>query len=184
MSALANLYYGNEDAAAGRHDPTELCLPRIPFWIANTTAGVERKRLDFSPNSRPDLEDTVFEFTPYSFGSRHFGRWVGTPTNAELAKVAGASSAFLDGEQRTLNTPMNAALWAIMRVFALNWGVSIPNPRWRDEVRFVHRLLPFPAYLLHYNNATNEGAWIHLADGGMSEDLGAWSLIRRVSAPW
>jgi len=179
MSALANLYYGDENARAAARDPRQLTLPRIPFWIANTTAGVERNGFDFSSESRPDLEDSVFEFTPYSFGSRHYGRWVGTPTNAELAKVAGASGAFLDGQQRTLDTSTNAMLWALMRIFALNWGVSIPNPRWRDEVRTVHQLLPFPLYYWHYHKATNAGAWIHLSDGGMSEDLGAWSLVRR-----
>lgn len=199
MAALGVHYYGATNSkvlctasaldAGGPHKKIESkqsedsknCrdLPRIPFWIANTTAGVERYWLSYGAFGPPDFEDAVFEFTPYSFGSRHFGRWIGTPGRMELTEIAGASGAFLDSQQRTAHPiPNMIASWG-MRSLAASWGVSIPNPRWRDEVRLKHRLLPFPLYLLHNNKQSNEGAFIHLSDGGQSENTGVWSLIRR-----
>jgi len=194
MSALSNLYYqqlppaeplppaklepgGGKVPAPPGKSPVEP-LPRIPFWIANTTAGVDRSPLTFDTQNA-DLEDSVFEFTPYSFGSRHFGRWIGTPTDVELWKIAGASGAFLDAQQRTLPWMKNAMAAAAMGSLAASWGVSIANPRWRDEVRIHHALLPFPFYLMHHNSPDRNGAWIHLSDGGQSDNTGVWSLIRR-----
>src|SRR5262249_7705077 len=152
---------------------------RIPFWIANTTAGVERSWWAWGPDDRASLEDSVFEFTPYSFGSRHFGRWIGTPANLELARVAGASAAFADAQQRTFSPWKNLAISALIRTFAATWGIDVANPRWRDEVRLQHRFFPYPFYWLHYDSKNRNGAWIHLSDGGQSEDTGVWSLIRR-----
>jgi len=61
----------------------------------------------------------------------------------------------------------------------LNWGVSLPNPRLRDEVRTQHLFLPFPLNAFHHRRRNNTGAWIHLSDGGQSENTGVWSLVRR-----
>src|SRR5262249_22031300 len=114
MSALANLYYNQKKMRA---TAAKGSLPRIPFWIANASAGVNRHPWRFGFDELPDIEDSIFEFTPYAFGSRHFGRWVGTPTNVELAKIAGASAAFLDAQQRVFQPLKNLVLAGLMHAF-------------------------------------------------------------------
>ena len=172
MSALANLYYWHiKERGIGDKEPL------IPFWILNTTAEVGVWPLSYS--TRANLEDTVFEFTPYSFGSRHFGRWIGTPSALELSKAVGASGAFFDAQQRELNPFLNWIVATSLNALNMNWGVDIDNPRYKSSVRTFHKALPFPLYLMHRNGASRNSAWIHLSDGGQSENTGAWSAIRR-----
>lgn len=157
--------------------PCAKALPKVPLWIANTSAWVEP--IGVADRNMPDLEDAVFEFTPYRFGSRHFGYWEGTPRRIDLAMIAGASGAFLDSQQRVTSPRLRPFLMVGMHLANLNWGIELPNPRYQDSTRLVHSLLPFPLYLGHRREANNTGAWIRLGDGGISENLGAWSLIRR-----
>jgi hypothetical protein len=172
MTVLSALYYhapGNDSSA-----------PKVPFWVLNTTAAVSRYAFTFGAGQSADLEDSVFEFTPYDYGSRHFGYWVGTPSGYELNQLAGASAAFLDGQQRSLGrAAWNALAAGFFNVLNMNWGVNLVNPRYRSEVRVLHAFLPFPLSAFHHRRKSNEGAWIHLSDGGQSDNTGVWSLVRR-----
>ncbi|MCF7964580.1 MAG: hypothetical protein K9L79_03460 [Methylobacter tundripaludum] len=66
-----------------------------------------------------------------------------------------------------------------MDVFTLNWGRSYNNPQVDSATIAFHSVLPWPLYYLHRFNAGSDSAYIHLSDGGQSENLGAYSLIRR-----
>ncbi|MCF7964581.1 MAG: patatin-like phospholipase family protein [Methylobacter tundripaludum] len=44
---------------------------KMPLWIINTTAGEDRSPWDFTPQAAPEM--TVFEFTPYGYGSGTYG---------------------------------------------------------------------------------------------------------------
>ena len=176
MSALANLYYHQAEIRRGREAAGKPPIGKIPFWVVNTTAAVTKNLTDWT---RGNLEDTVFEFTPYGFGSRHYGRWIGSPENLPLPKAVGASGAFLDSQQRQWNEWVNWLVGRGLTLLNLNWGISIRNPRLRDESRVLHNALPFPFYYFHRNFSTRSAGWIHLSDGGQSENTGVWSLVRR-----
>jgi hypothetical protein len=182
MAALSTIYFF-QDAITRREkaksgDFNLDGVPRVPFWIVNTTAGVSPEPLNvLAP--MPDFEDSIFELTPVSFGSRHYGWWEGTPPRFELARVTGASGSFLDGQQRDLSGLRRPVIASLLWVFNFEWGVNLPNPRFQDSVRTKHYFLPFPLSWAHHRVRNNNAAWIHLSDGGMSDNLGVFSLIRR-----
>lgn len=149
--------------------------PNIPLWIANTTAETFPK--SSLSNIRADIEDSVFQFTPFRHGSRHYGHWKGTPRAADIGQIAGASGAFVNsmkwgGLQRALAA-------GAMSAFNARWSYMLPNPLWKDSVRTVHKFLPFPLWVAHRSSGNYRSAWIRLADGGQSENFGALALIQR-----
>lgn len=149
-----------------------------PMWIINTTAGEDRSVLDVGGQS--DLRFTSFEFTPYGFGSGLYGYKEGelegiTPTEAVVS-----SAAFFDDQQKgEMSVPWRNFAAAGMKVSTLNWGSSYRNPNVEDFAYFGHMALPFPLYYVDRLKAPKNSTFIHLSDGGQSENLGAYALIRR-----
>lgn len=149
-----------------------------PMWIINATAGEDRSVLDVGEQS--DLRFTSFEFTPYGFGSGLYGYKDGelegiTPTEAVVS-----SAAFFDDQQKgEMSTPWRNLAAAGMKVSTLNWGSSYRNPNVQDFAYFGHMALPFPLYYVDRLKAPKDSTFIHLSDGGQSENLGAYALIRR-----
>jgi hypothetical protein len=172
MSALAELYIHQEGIRKTKEFSS---LPNIPLWIANTTADVRPD--GYWVKNLPDPEDSVFEFTPFQFGSRHFGYWEASPNNFELARIAGASGAFVDSLK--FKGLKRAGTELLLEAANSRWSVLLPNPKLQDAVRTQHKFLPFPLWLAHHPDGDSNSAWIRLSDGGMSENLGAFSLIRR-----
>lgn len=151
----------------------------LPLWIINTTAGEDRSPWDFSGQGAP--EKTVFEFTPYGHGSGTYGYHLAELKDITPLDAVKSSAAFLDSQQKSeLPMPLRKGLAApLMDVFTLNWGRSYVNPEISPANLAIHHLLPWPLYYLHRFNAGRDSAFIHLSDGGQSENLGAYSLIRR-----
>jgi hypothetical protein len=177
MESLANVYltarYLRRHAKsihASTPASTAASLPHVPLWIANTTAQVDKSNV-------ADIEDRVFQFTPFRYGSRHFGHWKGSPRRVDISQVTGASAAFVDAQWARGIRGMLIGLG----LSALNarWSYMLPNPIWQDSVRTQHKFLPFPFWLAHYSQPGVRGAWIRLSDGGMSENLAAFALIQR-----
>lgn len=159
-----------------------------PLWIINSTAGEDQSPWDFTAQRPPEL--TAFEFTPYGYGSGiyRYRRWHGetphslarsldtiTPLDAVIS-----SAAFLDSQQKVqFSWPIRKLAAVGIDVLALNWGSSYGNPNASPATVALHHALPWPFYYLHRFQATRDSAFIHLSDGGQSENLGAYSLIRR-----
>lgn len=161
---------------------------QIPLWIINATAGTTRFKQDGDGSFRFTGEVNGFEFTPYGYGSKAFG-WV--PWEAkemqpalQVAGAVGASAAFFDSQQRvTGGRYFGPLINGGLHVFNLSWGSDIPNyNKTRGQFykgRVVHGFLPWPFYVMHAWRKTDEALYIHLSDGGQSENLGAYALLRR-----
>jgi hypothetical protein len=153
--------------------------PRVPLLVVNTTAGVSRSPFDLLEQTLPDFEDSIFEFTPAGYGSRLYGYWPGSHPDIDVAKSVSASAAFFDSQQRQMSWPKRVGAAFLFRSLQLEWGIDIANPWQPDRVRGRHSFLPFPFYILHRKTKNPEAPYIHLADGGQSDNTGIFSLVRR-----
>ena len=154
-------------------------LPRVPFLVVNTTAGVSATPFDLLEQKLPDFEDSVFEFTPTGYGSRLYGYWPGSHPEVDVVTAVSASAAFFDSQQRSYGGVRRFFIGAGLRFFQLDWGLDIANPWQPDRVRGLHKALPFPFYYFHRQTKNPNAPDIHLADGGQSDNTGIFSLVRR-----
>lgn len=144
---------------------------KLPFPIVNTTAHIEAATI---PEAGL-LQNRVFEFTPLHYGSDYFG-YQTTNYPFDYNRAISVSGAALDTKR--IREP-NESMFASILNYDL--GFSINNPKIGWEGRNLRRLLPVPFYLFagHYQKDCY-GDRIYLADGGHSENLGAYSLVRRL----
>jgi hypothetical protein len=152
---------------------------KLPLWIINSTAGEDRSPWDFTAQAEP--EKTVFEFTPYGYGSGIYSYHEGVLSDINPLDAVKSSAAFLDSQQKSTFSLLVRKLFVapLMDVLTLNWGRSYINPNVSSATVAFHHMLPWPLYYLHRFNAGSDSAFIHLSDGGQSENLGAYSLVRR-----
>lgn len=168
-----------ERLRASRGVSLESELPKIPFWVVNTTAGVGG-RFDLLEDSKlPDFEDSVFEFTPSGFGSGLYGYWPGSHPDMDIAKAVSASAAFFDSQQRAYNQPQRFFQGLTFKLLQLQWGADIANPVIPDRHRGRKAFLPFPLYYFYGHIRSPKGFYVHLSDGGQSDNTGVFSLVRR-----
>ncbi|WP_174910179.1 patatin-like phospholipase family protein [Burkholderia diffusa] len=117
-----------------------------PLWILNTKTG--KATVNPEPSS-------IFEITPFSYGSEKTGFAYGTmPVN--LLEAVRLSAAFMDA-QGVVDGSKNKGRLKFMNTVipgAATWGRDIDLPRLSDTS-------------------------IHLSDGGSEENLGLYSLVRR-----
>lgn len=161
----------------------------LPLWVVNATAGTSKSVLesfgvkDFVP------DQNVFEFSPYGYGSGGYGYrpWGQVPSMepTQYVKTAvSASAAFFDSQQQQIGGVIGqAAINVGLQVINFEWGTNIRNyglgeQHYRRQ-KALHAFLPWPIYLWHHHQADRRSLNIHLSDGGMSENLGVWSLLRR-----
>ena len=146
---------------------------QLPFPIINMTAHIE----DAPVEEAGLLENRVFEFTPLHYGSDYFGYWYQDyPINYNRAiEVSGAAA-----DSKTVNESNQRMVYSAFNI-DLGFFINNPNPEISATGRWLRKLIPIPIYPFssHYQR-DNEGDRIYLADGGHSENLGAYSLIRRM----
>lgn len=166
----------------------------IPNWVINATTPVLNcphvnddkfcaNKEFFSTNSYPAHKAT-FEFTPDFWGSGEFGYWpVSSNTNPfadscfDLINAVSSSAAFFDPNEKSLS--MGGTLNILQQITGFKWGYYLRNPNVSQTQRVLHRGLFFPFYLAHKWRETKDAVDIHLIDGGQSDNLGAYALIRR-----
>lgn len=149
------------------------------MWIINATAGEDRSPWDFAGQSHPEM--TVFEFTPYGSGSGIYD-YSKNPLHNRVSvfDAVVSSAAFFDSQQKNFTDPPLRNIASLgMKLSTLNWGSSYRNPNASPIHNVLHHALPWPLYYFHKFNAGSDSNYIHLSDGGMSEDLGVYSLVRR-----
>jgi hypothetical protein len=161
---------------------------RFPLWIINATAGTARLKSKEDDGHHFTGRVHGFEFSPYGYGSLAYGfhRWRAKelePT-MEIAAAVGASAAFFDPQQKTAGGPITGALInGFLHLANFSWGTDIKNynlsRRDFSRQRIVHGFLPWPIYLAHRRRETDKALYIHLSDGGQSENLGVAALLRR-----
>lgn len=171
------------------HDPSmfelysEIKRQKLPFWVINTTAAYSQhswpKMLRGFPNAgySQSLFDTVYEFTPVSQGSARFGYCAEQQEKCAISKPiklsrrVAISGAAVDALSPGVNTTLD--------ILNLSLGQYIANPNVPDSVRTWRSIIPAP-FVWFYKNSHNETSpHVYLSDGGHSDNLGIYSLIRR-----
>lgn len=142
----------------------------LPSFVINTTATIT----DNMDHYGADFRNTIFEFTPYSFGSDAYGyRSDDFPIDIHTAVAvsgAAADSSIFPAKMGFMFSTLNIDL-----------GYNIPNHNLTDPSKVLrHNLLPAPFYFFYRSNNDIRGTSIYLTDGGHSDNLGAFALIRRL----
>lgn len=141
----------------------------LPSFIINTTVKIDADDLEHRAG---EFCSSIFEFTPFQYGSDSFGYREDFPVDIHTAvSISGAAvdSSILPQKARGLNDILN-----------LNLGYSIPNRNIKSEQRNKHNALPFPFYYAYRDKYDIRGSSIYLTDGGHSDNLGVFSLIKRM----
>lgn len=170
----------------------------MPFLVVNTT-GWRSKLLELYEDYS-DVSDRIFEFTPLRAGSDQFGYHAHEEFNnipfSDAVALSGAAVDLLQRDTdangspraRTGTQQFGAFLFSTLN---LDLGEYIPNPNINPARGFFHKFYPFPLYLVDdfffsgkddKRSPEREDRFspkIYLNDGGKSENLGAFSLIRR-----
>jgi len=155
----------------------------LPMWIIQTSVFKDSWVLDVLKTNEPNLDNTIFEITPYGYGNgldiynleKSYDKYrVDNPDNLglDLARSTLASAAFFDA---LTDNNIQFLAFPLLHLFNLRWGIKIPkydNNIYRQK---LHYLLPFPLYYFDMDSSK-----ITLADGGQSGDnLGLYSLVKR-----
>lgn len=171
------------------HDPLipqlndEMRKQQLPFWIINTTAAYSQhmwpKMLRGFPRAgySQSLYDTVYEFTPVSQGSARFGYCAEYQVDCalsrpiKLSRRVAISGAAIDAVSPGKNTALD--------IFNLSLGQYIANPNIPDSTRTWRQFIPAPFVWFIKNSHEEQSPHVYLSDGGHSDNLGLYSLIRR-----
>ena len=164
-----------------------------PQWIiaANTPGGASP--MGWLAVSSRDPVRHQFELTPEGYGSgihgyarmapeslpRFFGSFDVSPANMSIMDAVAASSGFLDDEQSLYNQqPARLALAATQGLLNVTWFTEIRNFNVGPAERAAQNALPWPFWA---TTATRPQTtpYIHLQDGGNSENTGILPLLRR-----
>lgn len=193
---MADLAKFMEDTKANR-------ALRPPLFVFNSTALIDAA----AGVEAGLLQNAVFEFTPWQFGSAAFGRYRydGTKKDSTSDQTANGFSPAEPAQASALPRPprrwslddlaaLSGAAWdfnkftnhpssrQLATAGNLDIGIYIPNPRLkRNGGQSLTWLTPL-AHLAgrpHYARDA-DGTHIYLSDGGHSENLGAFSLVRRL----
>lgn len=157
---------------------------KLPLFVFNTTAIVE----DDASYHAAYLGNSVFEFAPYWFGSDAFGRWkygdavLDAGTQATLSPQLSLSEiTAISGAAVDINGLIPGhAQKVLLSSFNQDLGVYIDNPRTSAAPMELVGIAPLPGYL--FSNAYRKdslGRRIYLTDGGYSDNLAVFSLVRR-----
>jgi len=178
---------------------------KIPSWIIDTTASSSGRVFDEwnGPSDLPadrregidvpqiNLRYSVFELSAYGLGSDQYGylqiqrpgQMPAQPVPISILRATAASGGFADPQERTWKSRTRTAAGGAMYVFGAVWGDDIGNYDYSDadfdRARSVHSLLPYPIYLGHDYRRDGNSLYIHLSDGGQSDNTGIFSLLRR-----
>src|SRR5258706_1192003 len=146
----------------------------LPSFILNMTARIDEDRFHHDGL----LSKSVFEVTPWRFGNDAFDYNSKQPFPLDLATANALSGAALDSTQNFTG----ASQRVVASAANFDSGLFIDNykqtrPAWK---KLVYYASIFPFYFFnrgYYRDAYGES--IYLSDGGHSENLGVWSLVRR-----
>lgn len=176
---------------------------RPPMFVFNSTALIDAA----AGVEAGLLQNVVFEFTPSQFGSAAFGRYRYDGTKKDFARANSTNESTPARSAKDSDTPRVPRRWGLDDLAALSGaavdvnkntnhpsqrqlatagnldlGIYIPNPRLkRNGSQSLTWITPL-VHLVgrpHYARDA-DGTHIYLSDGGHSENLGAFSLVRRL----
>jgi hypothetical protein len=150
--------------------------PQLPFFVINTTALIE----DDIEHHGSRLGSSIFEFTPIQYGSDALWRHKYDGANpVDLGRAVAISGAAVDGAG-IMRGPSQKTLWSLLNQ-DLGFYIANPNRQIWPGIRRAQRHIPFPFYYFHHHYHRDvKGTHIYLSDGGHSDNLGVFSLVRRL----
>ncbi|MDN0075067.1 hypothetical protein QU481_09190 [Crenobacter sp. SG2303] len=161
-----------------------------PLWIIGTTAPSPITGAQWLLPSPRDPLRQQFELTWDGYGSGTYGYarqspeaqfdFLGrNPDGLSVLDAVVASAAFLDDDQTQISRqPFRLAAGAGQHFLNLTWFTELRNFNVSDGDRRIAKLLPWPAYL-STTNGQRQSPYIHLQDGGNTENTGILPLLRR-----
>ena len=166
---------------------------KAPRWIiVSSTPGAASPVGWFTAFSRDPVRHQ-FELTPEGYGSGIHGyarmapeslpRLVGnsdaSPEQMSIIDAVAASSAFFDEEQSLYSQqPKKAAFAATQGLLNITWFTEIRNFNAGTADRSTQNVLPWPFWAITAGR-TRTTPYIHLQDGGNSENTAILPLLRR-----
>lgn len=169
----------------------------LPFWIINATGPRFRSFFGWWAPAVDDISNLdMFEMTAVSHGSARFG-YVSAPMSLHdmtVLDAVTASAAFADSSQLSITNRIGKGLIGVgLRLTNFDWGADISNYNVPDRRRSLHKALPIPFYWTDsfFDNTfgpnskrqtfkdRTHSAFIRLIDGGNSENLGVYALMKR-----
>lgn len=172
-------------------------LGEIPFFIINTTAAyggnIEWLRTSDLAGFNSDLASVVYEFSPLAYGNTAFGYCdyqdkknrdtydvLCHPAEApKLSEAVMMSGAAVDALKLSDLPLVYVGLDATADALNLSLGQYVTNPRVAPATRAWHKALPFPFYFAANQKYDETRDSVYLSDGGHSENLGMYALIKR-----
>lgn len=166
---------------------------RAPLWIVNaSTPGATSVGAWLSVPARDALRHN-FELTPLGYGSGIHGyaktppvsdlTFLGFPVLPErmtLLDGVTASAAFFDDEQSLFSQqPGRLAAGLLQHGLNVTWFTEIPNFNTGRANRLRSAVTPWPFHGLVHAANHRTTPYIHLHDGGNSENTGILPLLRR-----
>jgi len=146
---------------------------KLPLPIVNTTA-----RIDDDRNRHNSyLARTVFEFTPLRFGNDGFDY---VTTGEQPYPLSFAEAIAVSGASADASILPGSGLQIVGSALNQDLGYFIDNYNEPEGGKW-YKILPFPFYLfMDSYRRDKQGTDIYLSDGGHAENLGAYSLVRRL----
>jgi hypothetical protein len=163
---------------------------RIPRWIIGSTAPANLGPMDWLFPQPSDPLRLQFELTWDGYGSGVYGYALQAPENflefcaqkpdgLPIVSAVVASAAFFDDDQAAVSSePERLGINALLHFTNVTWFTDLRNYNVDDQVRDLNTVLPYPAYLAQ-SARWNETPYIHLQDGGNTENTGIMPLLRR-----
>lgn len=174
-----------DDLRGAYQDSQALCRTKgqgcdFPLWVMSTTSTAGRSLSSWISLPPKDAQRFAFELGPMGHGSGLLGFVNVPPPNMTIRDAVGTSAAFLDDEQRTLfdKQPARALLNSALFVANADWGSEVPNFNTSDAKRRLYKLMPMPVYGFPVFQGL-DAPYVHLTDGGNSDNLGLLPQLRR-----
>ena len=163
---------------------------QLPYWVLGTTApgsiGVDHW---LYPHSRDPLRQQ-FELTWDGYGSGTYG-YASQPPDAPfdflgripdglpIVDAVTASAAFFDDDQTQISRqPFRLLAGAGQHLLNITWYTELRNFNKSFDDRLVAKILPWPTYF-GLMDVEGKTPYIHLQDGGNTENSGILPLLRR-----
>jgi hypothetical protein len=161
--------------------------PNYPTWFINASASKKRSFLGWAMDGQRDFSLYNMQMSPYGARSGLYGDFYTQESklDLDLLEAVSASAAFSDANQTVIGQPKRLFIAAGLHLLGQDWGQDIDNPNDDQIWRYIHNALPFPLYytdgtLRYISGKTKDetrSAYVHLMDGGNSDDLGVFTLL-------
>ena len=155
---------------------------KLPLFIFNATVLIEDSKFHYAGS----MAKSVFEFTPLWFGSDAFGRWKYAddkdkpPGYTDVPEIPVSLAISISGAAYDTEATVSGPSQTLFSTAAnMDLGHYFPNPAIPGSERERKRGDPFPFYFFERYIRDAKGIHVYLTDGGHSENLGLFSLVRR-----